>query len=285
MPAVISVSLNITGGFFQNDTYLKMVPMLDICNIGPKQCVKDCMLHYGCYAVNYDNNSLHCELLNHVGPYYDLSIREGMHFSKVNDGWMQDENSCWPNPCTGRTKCVAAYNKQYICVTYDLETPTDKFSCGFETDTPCVFKDSKQDDFDWTRHSGNTSSVDTAADGFYYIYTEVSGPREYGKKAILTTEATALQCSNKLVSILPVPYEGEPGTLEVFAGGKTSSLTSVWVKTGVQPDQDKWKSAIIDIPQFCNPVITIEGVRGRIYKGDIAIDYLTLDAGACKTRR
>ncbi|XP_076084487.1 uncharacterized protein LOC143055239 [Mytilus galloprovincialis] len=201
IPVVISacsVKLNLTGGYFQKDKILNKIPMLDICNIGPKKCVKECMVHYGCYAVNYDGKNLHCELLNDAGPYYDLSYREGMRFSKINDGWVQDKNSCWPNPCTGRTKCETTYNNQYICLPYDLETHTDRFSCGFETDTTtCVFQDSKLDDFDWTRHQGNTPSGTTgpynAAEGLYYIYTEASSPREFGDKAVLTTEATALQ--------------------------------------------------------------------------------------------
>ena len=41
------------------------------------------------------------------------------------------------------------------------------------------FTQSTTDDFDWTRHSGGTSSSfigpDSAADGTYYMYTEVSG--------------------------------------------------------------------------------------------------------------
>ena len=37
-------------------------------------------------------------------------------------------------------------------------------TCDFETDT-CGWTQSGADDFDWTRHNGNTSSPNTGPDG------------------------------------------------------------------------------------------------------------------------
>ncbi|XP_052085410.1 MAM and LDL-receptor class A domain-containing protein 2-like isoform X5 [Mytilus californianus] len=162
------------------------------------------------------------------------------------------------------------------------------FRCEFETDAPCIFKDSSQEDFDWTRHSLTTPSSGTgpekAAVGTYYIYTEVSSPRVIGDKAVLTTEATNLQVTSWCLSFQYHMKGSGVGTLEIFAGDKTASLTSIWKKTGEQPDSDQWKTATFDIPQFTNPVITIEGSRGSSYRGDIAIDDLTLSSGGCNTR-
>lgn len=47
------------------------------------------------------------------------------------------------------------------------------------------------------------------------------------------------------------------GTLEVFYGDKTSSLTSIWNKTGEQPDPDQWKTSTLELPQLTNPVVSI----------------------------
>lgn len=47
------------------------------------------------------------------------------------------------------------------------------------------------------------------------------------------------------------------GILEVFAGDKTSSLTSIWQKTGEQSDPALWKSATIDVQQYSNPVVSM----------------------------
>ncbi|XP_052085854.1 bone morphogenetic protein 1-like isoform X2 [Mytilus californianus] len=124
--SIISERLNISGGSFQNDKFLDINPMLVFGNIGPKQCIKDCMLHYGCNAVNYDNKRLNCELLAFTSPNYTLLDWKGHYFTEINE-LVQDENSCWPNPCRGKTKCEADFNNQYICVTYNYSyiNPTE----------------------------------------------------------------------------------------------------------------------------------------------------------------
>ncbi|XP_076084499.1 MAM and LDL-receptor class A domain-containing protein 1-like isoform X1 [Mytilus galloprovincialis] len=163
------------------------------------------------------------------------------------------------------------------------------FRCDFETDAPCIFKESSQDEFDWTRHSLTTPSTDTgpekAATGIYYIYTEASYPRTFGDKAVLTTEATTLQDTSWCLCFNYHMKGSDIGILEVFAGDKTSSLTSIWQKTGEQSDPALWKSATIDVQQYSNPVITIEGIRGSSYDGDIAIDDISLSSGGCNTRK
>ncbi|CAG2202694.1 unnamed protein product [Mytilus edulis] len=122
----------------------------------------------------------------------------------------------------------------------------------------------------WTM--GGTPSSNTgptkAAEGSYYMYTEMSG-KAIGSRAVLTTESASLTVS----------YEGPAGYIKVFAGDKTSSLTSIWEKSGVQPNPDQWKNVTIEIPQFNNPVITIEVTRGDSFRGDIAIDDLILTPG------
>ena len=46
------------------------------------------------------------------------------------------------------------------------------------------------------------------------------------------------------------------GTLEVFAGDRTSNLTSVWEKLGEQPNPEQWKTATMNIPQYSDPVVS-----------------------------
>ncbi|XP_052085857.1 uncharacterized protein LOC127723330 isoform X5 [Mytilus californianus] len=130
--SIISERLNISGGSFQNDKFLDINPMLVFGNIGPKQCIKDCMLHYGCNAVNYDNKRLNCELLAFTSPNYTLLDWKGHYFTEINE-LVQDENSCWPNPCRGKTKCEADFNNQYICVTYRYYPHNNRRAWSFET--------------------------------------------------------------------------------------------------------------------------------------------------------
>ncbi|XP_063406426.1 thyroid hormone-induced protein B-like [Mytilus trossulus] len=74
------------------------------------------------------------------------------------------------------------------------------------------------------------------------------------------------------------------GTLEVFAGDKTSLpvLTSIWKKKGQQTANIfVWDTATIDIPHYSNLVVTIVGDVGFSSRGDIAIDDILLKSGAC----
>ncbi|CAC5414340.1 NOTCH1 [Mytilus coruscus] len=96
-------------------------------NIGPKRCVKECMSHNGCNAVNFRTETLVCELLTVSYPGDQLSNVSGYSFTEL-DRWTQDKSACWPNPCEGRTRCVAAYNNQPICLRYD--NPCDNVTCN-----------------------------------------------------------------------------------------------------------------------------------------------------------
>ena len=52
-------------------------------------------------------------------------------------------------------------------------------------------------------------------------------------------------------------YGGSIGTLQVFAGDRTSTLTSVWVEIGEHPDNPElWKTATMYIPQYSDPVVS-----------------------------
>ncbi|CAC5400685.1 unnamed protein product [Mytilus coruscus] len=188
-------------------------------------------------------------------------------------GWI-DEGQC----CSGRPCC------KYLGVT--------NYRCGFETVAPCVFEDSSLDDFDWSRKTGFTDTRGTgpsaAAEGRYYIFTEAGNfyfpdtLMVIGAKAILTTEATNLQACPYCLSFKYHMRGVAIGSLEVFAGDKTSSLTSFWKKIGPQTqDPVIWDTGTIDIPQFSNLVITIVGSIGDGEGGDIAIDDIFLQASAC----
>ncbi|XP_052096712.1 uncharacterized protein LOC127731906 [Mytilus californianus] len=94
-------------------------------------------------------------------------------------GWASEGRCCNERPCCKYSTVVTSY------------------SCGFESDEPCIFKNSLEYDFAWTR-TNNTSPTNntgtlpqTPAKGNYYIYVELSSPAV--GKAVLTTEAADLQ--------------------------------------------------------------------------------------------
>ncbi|CAG2195253.1 unnamed protein product [Mytilus edulis] len=115
------------------DKYMDFSPLIIFDKVGPKQCIKYCMLYNGCNAVNFNRNDLYCELLNLINVNSQLLDITGIYFTEITE-WTQDPHACWPNPCTGQTKCEAAYFNQYICVTYVIAFFT---SDSIFKDTPC----------------------------------------------------------------------------------------------------------------------------------------------------
>ncbi|XP_063405763.1 MAM and LDL-receptor class A domain-containing protein 1-like [Mytilus trossulus] len=210
---------------------------------------------------------------------------------KLSVGECPAISACSHNPCINGGTCnedgsTAGYNCNcmlgwtgFNCNVQDI------FSCGFETDAPCIFKNASQDDFDWSLNSLTTPSKDTgpnnAAVGNYYMYTEVSNPRTFGDKAVLTTEEFNLQAGVWCLSFQYHMKGTGIGTLEVFYGNRASSLANVWKKSGEQPDPEQWKTCTLELPQLVNPIITIEAGRGSSYHGDIAIDDISLRPGGC----
>ncbi|XP_076090048.1 MAM and LDL-receptor class A domain-containing protein 1-like isoform X2 [Mytilus galloprovincialis] len=203
-------------------------------------------------------------------------------------------SACSANPCNNGGSCSEDAAGYYCnCMTgwsgdnCDVQdVPGNSYSCGFETvGATCIFKDTTNDQFDWTRRTKSTPSSSTgpssAATGDYYMYIETSTPRVNGDTAVLSTQDTNLPAGSWCLTFQYHMKGSSTGSLRVFAGDRSSSLTSIWTKSGEQSDPDLWKTATIDIPQQSNPVITIDGIRGSSYRGDIAIDDIALNAGTC----
>ncbi|XP_063406649.1 MAM domain-containing glycosylphosphatidylinositol anchor protein 1-like [Mytilus trossulus] len=184
-------------------------------------------------------------------------------------GWIEKGICCNKKPCCGEESKVI---------------PDINHSCGFETTEQCFFRQSSLNDFDWTRRSTGTPSMGTgpesAAEGTYYMYIEAS-VKSPGTRAVLTTEATDLQACPWCLTFQYHMKGATTGTLEVSAGDKTSSLTSIWTKTGEQPNPESWKTATIDIPLYNNLGITIKASVKDWFTSDIAIDDINLKSGTC----
>ncbi|CAG2192900.1 unnamed protein product [Mytilus edulis] len=105
---------------------------------------------------------------------------------KFGQGWINKGRCCNEKPCCGEEESKGKF------------IPEINHSCGFETTEQCFFKQTNQDDFDWTRRSGFTPTGGTgpnsAAEGLYFMFIEATG-KNIHEKAVLTTEATNLQVS------------------------------------------------------------------------------------------
>ncbi|XP_013402242.2 MAM and LDL-receptor class A domain-containing protein 1-like, partial [Lingula anatina] len=158
------------------------------------------------------------------------------------------------------------------------------FHCDFERGEDCGFIQSTKDDFDWTRHTGNTASARTGPNGDhtdgkgYYMYTEVSGSLKAGNRASMATPPINL--SGKVcISFWYHMYGNSVGDLNVYTSRNNSSKTRVFAFSKNQGNV--WKYAQTAY-QFTAPTqVIFEGVRGANYDGDIAIDDIHVVPGDC----
>uniref|UniRef100_A0A3Q3DKG7 MAM domain containing glycosylphosphatidylinositol anchor 1 n=1 Tax=Hippocampus comes TaxID=109280 RepID=A0A3Q3DKG7_HIPCM len=177
-----------------------------------------------------------------------------------------------------------------LCFFPHINTPDHV--CGFEDERICGFSQDRSDVFDWTRQNHLTQNPKRSANTGpetdrsgtkegYYMYIEASRPRVQGDKARLLSPLFNVTTVRGPKGSGRVPYcvsfyyhmKGKHiGTLNVLL--KIRSIASMdsmlWTKSGHQgPD---WKKAYFDISPSGPFQIVFEGIRGKGFEGDIAID-------------
>ncbi|XP_067024603.1 MAM and LDL-receptor class A domain-containing protein 1-like isoform X1 [Acropora muricata] len=147
------------------------------------------------------------------------------------------------------------------------------FSCDFDTDL-CGLTQSSNDDFDWTRNSGSTSSSGTGPNqdvsgSGHYMYIETSSPRVQGDSARLEKGGLSFS-TTKCLSFSYHMFGTSMGKLNVLVGDKTV----VFTRSGNQGDA--WHRASFEINYPGKSKLVFEGIRGSSFKGDAAIDNVEL---------
>jgi len=155
------------------------------------------------------------------------------------------------------------------------------YSESFETDLG-DWQQSASDDFDWTRDSGGTSSVNTgpsnAADGTFYAYTESSLPNNPNKTAILSSpcfDLTGQDGTN--LGFAYHMYGASMGTLDLQVSDDNGvSWTSEWTTSGDQGNQ--WNTANVDLSSYSGSTIQLRfvGTTSTSYTSDMAIDDISV---------
>ncbi|XP_071479396.1 MAM and LDL-receptor class A domain-containing protein 1-like, partial [Diadema antillarum] len=158
--------------------------------------------------------------------------------------------------------------------------------CDFE-DGFCGWSQMTTDEFDWTRHQGDTGSENTgpAEDhttgtpfGFY-IYTEVSN-RRIGDRAKLVSiplQATSVAnaCGLRFYYHMVGGGIGELGVYTRTAINGPMSLE--WSRD--QPNEDAWIFQTVDIRSNEDFEIIFMGTKGATAYGDISLDDISLTPG------
>ncbi|CAH1779976.1 unnamed protein product [Owenia fusiformis] len=157
----------------------------------------------------------------------------------------------------------------------------NQFYCDFEHGI-CGLVGGKYSNFTWTRQSGSTPSKSTGplGDNTYrcgsYMYVEASTPRIKGDIAILETPVM-YHVSEQTPACLRMFYYmfgADIGTLSVRASDGTV-LFSKSDEVG-----DEWIELKIQLPPGTYSIL-IQGEVGNGYRGDIAIDDLSILSGYC----
>ncbi|XP_076116757.1 thyroid hormone-induced protein B-like [Mytilus galloprovincialis] len=192
------------------------------------------------------------------------------------EGWI-DKGKC----CNERQCCI--YKCPNLC-------RSANYSCGFE-DHSCVFQfdTGTRGDYVWSYKTGITTTAGTgplgAAEGTHYLYTDANNG-ENGDTAILTTAAANLPACPYCLSFKYHMMGPDVGSLAFAVGEKGFPHDSIWTYVGgLSQSHNDWINDTLNIPQYCNPVVTIISTRTNGTIGDIAIDDILLRTGACDARK
>ncbi|XP_013772489.1 MAM and LDL-receptor class A domain-containing protein 1-like isoform X1 [Limulus polyphemus] len=181
-----------------------------------------------------------------------------------------------------------------------LPTKAAPVFCSFDNDW-CDLQQEQEDDFDWKRQRGQTSSMHTGPKSDhtssnypgsfrgtgYYIYTETSTPRIKGEKARLMTPWIAQTETGFCLKFWYHMYGSSVGSLRVFIqlieeNGAVEE-TKYFDKTGNHGDF--WLETALNIPISNTEIrVIFEGVVGADIYGDIALDDIFLEDHQCIER-
>jgi len=164
-------------------------------------------------------------------------------------------------------------------------------SCDFEDEffPLCFGEQAEDDDFDWTLKVGDTPSSHTGPDrafsGAHYLYTEASNPRQAGDVAeyILPFEVEGSGLVDICLTFMYHMRGHHIGALQVMLNHEGRDHIR-WQLSGPQTDKsgaEGWKLAAVPMVMTSGDKISIRGVRGDEFSGDIAIDYLNFKTSPC----
>ncbi|XP_046571399.1 MAM and LDL-receptor class A domain-containing protein 1-like [Haliotis rubra] len=174
-------------------------------------------------------------------------------------------------------------------VSFKVGSCSNPGDCTFESGL-CTWKNTaKGDQFDWTMDSAGTSTTSTGPSTDHtlgtrqgkYLYIETSAPRLTGDKAWLVSESfPRVTSSGRCVSFWYSMYGATVDSLNIYirVPGRTDYM--IWHQSGNQGNG--WFNGQAPITEKRKSYsIVFEGVRGRSYSGDIAIDDITFTTSNC----
>ncbi|XP_055957693.1 MAM and LDL-receptor class A domain-containing protein 2 [Patella vulgata] len=161
---------------------------------------------------------------------------------------------------------------------------TGKFDCDFDINL-CTWTQDKTDQFDWLRNHGSTQTLGTgptsdhSGKNGYYMYIETSTPRVKGDKARLVSPQVDGGTPRCLIFWFYM-YGTHVDNLNVYIKTRPNLGKPVFNRQGTKGQ--KWHQVLVDVNVKTSYQVVIEASVGNGYRGDIAIDDVTLGDGACQ---
>lgn len=165
-------------------------------------------------------------------------------------------------------------------LTCGTTTSVFPYTEGFETNTG-VWSNVTGDNFDWTRDSGGTPSVNTGPTtgsngSTWYMYIETSSGAT-GNQAYF--ESDCFDFTGITAPIFEFDYHmygATMGSLELFVTLDEITWTSVWNLSGDQGNA--WSTASVDLSAYAGQSVKFRfvGTRGTSYTGDATIDNINI---------
>ncbi|XP_068697308.1 uncharacterized protein [Montipora foliosa] len=177
---------------------------------------------------------------------------------------------------------IRQINKLYKCPQLPVSRPDSRpvVYCSFDSNTLCEFEQDSTDNFDWTLHKGSTPSggtgptTDMSGRG-WYIYAETSSPRVPGDRAVLLSPyLSGPYCLRLHFHMLGTDID----SLNAYKNSG-SQKTVIFSTSGNKGDQ--WYTAQTSLTGTEQFRIELEAVRGKSYRGDVALDEIKLTPGNC----
>eukprot|EP00795_Rhopilema_esculentum_P012712 gene12712-3431_t len=157
--------------------------------------------------------------------------------------------------------------------------------CDFEDTTLCGWSNRRGDQFDWTRGNQGTPSLGTGPSTDHttgtsqgnYVYIETSYPRRRGDKAWLYSPVYPASVKGRCLNFWYHMYGADIGSLNIYL--TTPTGTPLWNRTGNQ--NNVWRHGRVTLQSNSSYTVVIEGIVGKSYRGDIALDDIYISEMPC----
>nr|XP_054750088.1 uncharacterized protein LOC129255786 [Lytechinus pictus] len=187
---------------------------------------------------------------------------------------------------------IDSYTADMALDDISLGSCTGAFNCDFDTDF-CGWQQLTTDVFDWTRHNGPTSTLNTGPSNDhthgtmagYYIYTESSWPRSQNDYAVIRSPGVPLESTDidRCFKFFYHMWGLNIGTLSLYfstSGTITDQAVVVWSMSG--PQTNAWIGREIRVTDFISSSTSGYFLfKGQInsFTADMALDDISL--GSC----